>query len=1425
MNWRRLTTGRPKKLLIGLIIFFAVFTLTGFFILPPIVKSVLTKKLSESLHREVTIEQIKMNPYALSMTVRGFLMKERGSADKFVAFDELYVNLQSISIAKFALVLGEIRLKQPYINIKRNDEKTYNFSDLLEKAEGNPAPKPAEKPKSPKFSLNNIKIENGSIDFWDGPEQTKHAVRELNIGVPFLSNIPSKVNIFVQPAFSANINGSPYSIEGKTKPFADSLETAFDINIRDLNIPYYLAYFPMKMKFKLLSAFLDTDAKISFIQYKDKGPSLTVSGNVSLKKVALDDEQKNPLFRLPMLEVGIAPSEPLKKVFHLSKISFQSPELNVQRSQRGTLNLESLLPENKSAQRSAQPETKKDEMPFSIDVDQILLAAGKVSFLDHSRKKPFKTVLDPIELKIDHFSNGKDKKTAYTLSITSEVKENVILQGELSVEPLRAEGKLEINSVPLKKYSPYYQDQVLFNLEEGRLNFSTRYKYAKGEKEPEISLAELSGILNALRLKRPGEKEDFLKIPVLSVKDTLVDVTQKKLTVGIFSTEKGMLALNRLKDGEFDLQKLFPPSQFKEQPPEQTKKKEEKQWTVALDKISVDRYTVKMGDQSPSQPTTLTAEKIAVRGEKISTAKNAQGKLSLSLLLDQSTNLSTKNTICLDPLRINGSLEVKNFVLKKYSPYYREKILFDIDEGNVDLFTHYQYSKTDKDSVAKLAGLTFFLKALKLKKRDEQEVFADIPMLTIQNAGIDLNRREVSVGEFFTQKGTLLIRRLKDGKLNLQSLFPQPAKAEDKEEKRVEKPAPGKAEPVEKPWLVKVGKVSVDAYAIKSEDQTPAEPVTVMIDELGLKADNLSTAENQKGNVSLNLRLNQRGQISAEGTVGINPISASLKTSLKDIELEPLQPYFTDRVRVTVTDGALATTGNLTLGYAEKKELKVTYDGEGALNNFSSVDKKDGTDAVKLESLALSDLHFDSDPFSVSIKGIALTNFYTRMQINPDGTLNLQRILRGEETKKETPDKKESPAKKEPPPPALDEKVAERSSRNIKIEAVTLQGGMIDFSDKSVNPEYLAKLSEIGGRVSGLSSEETSLADMELRAKLNDYAPLEITGKINPLKRDLYVDLKARFKDMDLSPMTPYSRKYVGYIIEKGKLSFDLKYLIDRRKLDSTNVIFIDQFTFGDRVESPTATKLPVKFAIALLKDRNGEIRLDIPVSGSLDDPKFSIWRIILQVVVNLITKAATSPFALLGAIFGGGEELSYLEFDYGLATISEPNLKKVDTLIKALSDRPALKLDIEGHVDLERDREGLKQLFFQRKLKAEKLKELVKTKQPVVPVDEVRIDPKEYEKYLKLAYKEEKFPKPKNFLGMAKDIPGPEMEKLILTHIEITESDLRALANLRAMNVRDAILKPGKIGSEKIFILEPKSLSPEKKEKLKDSRVELKLK
>ena len=249
-----------------------------------------------------------------------------------------------------------------------------------------------------------------------------------------------------------------------------------------------------------------------------------------------------------------------------------------------------------------------------------------------------------------------------------------------------------------------------------------------------------------------------------------------------------------------------------------------------------------------------------------------------------------------------------------------------------------------------------------------------------------------------------------------------------------------------------------------------------------------------------------------------------------------------------------------------------------------------------------------------------------------------------------------------------------------------------------------------------------------------------------------------------------------------------------------------------------------MRLAVALLKDRNGEIHLDLPVTGSIDDPKFSIWGVVWKIIGNLLVKAATSPFALLGSLFGGGEQLSYLEFPAGIADIPAAEEGKLGNLAKVLHERPALKLEIEGHVDVDKDREGLRQLIFRRKVAARKLADLAIKGQPAPALDNVRVETAEYPKYLTLAYKAEKFPKPRNIIGMAKDLPVPEMEKLMLTHIRITDDNLRQLAVDRASHVRDRLVAMGKVEPERIFLVEPKTLSPERKEKLLDSRVNFRI-
>ncbi|MBU1571555.1 MAG: DUF748 domain-containing protein, partial [Proteobacteria bacterium] len=711
-----------------------------------------------------------------------------------------------------------------------------NFSDLIEKKETTIPEEENQKPL--RFSFSNMKIENGSIDFLDGPKQTQHTVRELNIAVPFFSNILYYIDTDVQPEFSAKINGTPYAIQGKTKPYADSLETSFDIDIKDLDIPYYLAYIPVKMNFQIVSASLDTNAKISFVQSQNGKASLKVAGDVSLKKIVIDDANKKPLLRLPMFEVSIAESEPLSQRIHLSKVTIQSPELEMRREKNGEFNLQSLFPEKRGTK--SDPKKKEDSDPFSIDIDKIEMAGGKISFSDLSGNKPFRTILNPIDLKVDHFSNGRNKKSAFALSIKTEAKEDIKLDGEVSMDPVWAEGALELISVPLKKYAPYYQDNILFTIEDGRLNFSTRYKYAKGEKEPEINLSEMSLKLAALRLKQMGENNDFLKIPDFSIKET----------------------------------------------------------------------------------------------------------------------------------------------------------------------------------------------------------------------DLDLIKREIKIGGFFTQKGDLSIKHSKNGDVNLLGLVASPPVSDETIPN--EQSGEDKGKPAEKPWIVSLKNISVDNYTIRVEDQMPSEPVTLTAQNLKIRGENISTAKNSKGRLDLSFLLNGKGTLSAAGTVGIDPMAADLVTQLKGIEITPLQSYFTDKVKITVTGGAISTAGNLSFSSNEKNEIMAGYKGEASLSNFSSIDKLNAEDFLKWESLSFSDINAGFNPLLIDIKGISLTNFYSRIIMNANGSLNLQEIMEKGEEKKED---KTTPSQEEKGP-----------AKDIKIGTITLQGGRIDFSDRSLKPEYSAKLAEIGGRISGLSS-------------------------------------------------------------------------------------------------------------------------------------------------------------------------------------------------------------------------------------------------------------------------------------------------------------------------------------------------------------------
>ncbi|HEY3346852.1 MAG TPA: DUF748 domain-containing protein, partial [Nitrospirota bacterium] len=778
--------------------------------------------------------------------------------------------------------------------------------------------------------------------------------------------------------------------------------------------------------------------------------------------------------------------------------------------------------------------------------------------------------------------------------------------------------------------------------------------------------------------------------------------------------------------------------------------------------------------------------------------------LKAAISTDADEKAGVEGDIGISPLDASGRFTLAGLDLKRYAPYYSGMVTFDIRDGKFDMFTDFACTQADGKLDAKAGNLSAKLTGLKLRQQGGKDDFLSVPSLSVDDSSADLGKRQATLGSLKTEGGRVAVIRDEDGKLNLAGLVKQGSA----------KAAP-QAKTGEAPWSVTLSKAEGKSWSAKITDLTNEEPVEMALTGITLGASGISTMKGAKGKASLAFKLDKKGAVKLSGPVSLTPFGAGLDVALKDIDIAPFQPYFYDRVKVFVTGGRFAAKGRLDIAQQKDGSMKTRYRGGAGVYEFGTVDKEYADEFVNWKALDLRGMDISVNPLSVRMDEVALADFYSRLILNADGTLNVQSVMVEENPPAQGP----KPAL-QPQPQRQPVSNAPAKKTPVLIGTVSLQAGRINFTDRSVQPNYTADLTEVTGRVSGLTSEEQKTADLDLRSTFNGFAPLEISGRVNPLASDLFVDLKARFADMELSPVTPYSGKYLGYTIEKGKLSLDVRYKIEKKTLNSSNVIFIDQLNFGDKVKSDKATTLPVKLAVALLKDRSGQIKLDLPVTGRTDDPQFSIGRIILKILKNLLVKAATSPFALLGSIFGGGPDLGYVEFGYGSSALSPDDLKKVATIEKAMFDRPALKLSIEGHVDMDRDREELRRVAFDRKLKVQKLKD---TKAGVT-VDEVTILPAEYEKYLGKAYGAEKFPKPKNILGLNKSLPPAEMEKLILTNLKITDDDLRGLAQERAQKGLSELLKSGKIEPGRVFITQGATLQPKPKEGQKNSRVDFSL-
>lgn len=1190
--------------------------------LPPLVRHLAIQKITEATGRKAEISRVSINPFTLSAGVSGFRLSEKGGGRTFLSFSSARVSLSPLSLPKRAFIVTEISVASPYLHLVRNAPNSFNFSDLLT----NKA-KP-KKEGSYLFSLNNISLYHGSLDFEDKALQSEkdHHVSGLELSVPFFSNIPYLADRYVAPRFSAIVNGTAVTLNGKLKPLTRAMETSISLKVQALDLPFYLGYLPFHLPVRVESGKLTTDLELGYRVAAKAGPEATLSGSLSLDRVKLREPGGAPLAGLRRGGLKIGRAALLSGTSDLSSLELEGVELFAARDEAGIWNFQklagSMVKTTEARQAAPQKTTAPGSRPLSLKLGKLSLSGGKVHLSDASPKGGFRSDIVDIDLILSEFSTAPGQRAPFGLNFATARGETVALKGDLIPDPLEIRASLTLAGVPLKDYYPYLSDTLMTPIT-GTLGINSDMLYYSAAKG--LILDRTS--LKVKNLTAPFGRGEGVLFKEALLGGISMDLKEQKAQVGSVEVKGGNVILSREADGSFSAERLLRPK-------------------------------VAMASSGARRPF-----KVETKGRR-----------------------STSAPFSYRIARIAGSELGINF--------------------------------TDR-------------------AREEAPVFK-LSRLKFSLAGISGPRQ-----------GTI-------------------------------------------PFTLAAG------YGGK-------------------------------------------GYFSAGGSITPAPLRFKGNLELQRIPLRDFDAYIPEGTAVFLADGSLDTKLSFNLEKADSG-LKGSFNGSLGVRSFYCQDTLLDEDLLKWESLQMDDMAGTLGPFSLAIKDVSLSNFYARVIVGRDGTLNLQHLMKEEAAPAagmQPPGvtagaaKPVSTAQAPAPVPAKTESLkpataADSSAvlpppRPIRINTVTMQGGTLDFSDRHLKVPFDTTFFNLGGRVSGLTSEATRFADVDLRGNLENHSPLSITGVINPLRGDLFLDLKIAFTDIELSPFTPYSNTYLGYSVDKGKLNLDLAYKIDNKALTSQNKLFIDQFTFGKHVESDKATKLPVRLAIALLKDRKGEIHLDLPVVGQTDDPKFSVWKVVLQILKNLLVKAATSPFALLGSMFGGGEDFSAVPFAPGVARLSKSDEGKLLKLSQVLTDRPALNLEISGFVDRDKDAEGYRNELLLKKMKGEKFRALVregKTREGQTQ-EETEMLPQETSLYLKAVYAKEKFPKPRNALGFAKDLPDAEMRKLIISHTVVGNNELQALARERAEAVRDFLLKSGKLPAGRLFEKNADIFRPSSKEGIIGSRVE----
>ncbi|TJY62960.1 DUF748 domain-containing protein [Sinimarinibacterium sp. CAU 1509] len=789
---------------------------------------------------------------------------------------------------------------------------------------------------------------------------------------------------------------------------------------------------------------------------------------------------------------------------------------------------------------------------------------------------------------------------------------------------------------------------------------------------------------------------------------------------------------------------------------------------------------------------------VSLEAHNLSTLPEQTGTHQIVIDTEDGGRLAWGGSLQLSPLQSSGHIAASGAYVTVLSRYLQDAVNFTAGESKTTLNLDYQVgSHADGGIAVSVDQLELVLQDLALRANGDDTPFLQLPQLRLAGGHFEWPGKVVRAESLTLSGLDLRASRNAQGTLSLAQLVKAKAPAESKQDTAAvaavssvteSEPAAPMAD-----WTLQLGSASLQEGRLRFVDKVPKTPASVTVSKIALTAKSLSNAAGAKFPLSLGLTLDSGGSVKADGTFSVLPqptLDASIKGS--DLAVAVIQPYASEFARVRIDGGALGFETQVAMPSIDALAV------EGNLS-FAGLDVRDAADGKRLlawRQLAVDHYAYRMADNAFDVSEVALSAPYARVQVNADQTTNVQQLLvkRAEPAAANKSGDKDSGA-----------------STAVTIGKISLSKGSADFADRSLPLPFATHITQLEGEVSTLSTTSRNPAKLRLNGQVNDYGVARIQGKLTPFDPTVDTDIRVLFRNIEFPDLSPYTVKFAGRRIDSGRLEVSLQYRIEGGALKGDNSVVISDLQLGEKLDQPDAMNLPLGLAIALLKDSDGKIQVDLPVRGNIDDPQFELGGVIRNAIVQLITGVVTSPFRFLGSLVGmDSEQFDQIAFEPGLSEVPPPALEQLSKLTEALQKRPNLALEVPGAFVAAPDRAALQAQRVTAQiesaieaLRAGKSREQSRTVLQRKVVEELfhARFPDDSLKDLQAGFRRPPPDDPQGKPQLDESAYVSELQGRLEQAEAISDADLEALATARAQAVVAALTQSGAIAAGRVQI------------------------